>query len=76
MKYTHFRRVSVIKDKQARIEISRAHTMVALLSLLSILLLTMLFMAVSLPTVLVALAIVLLALVALFSIGISLMARK
>jgi hypothetical protein len=75
-KKSKFRRVSEITDKGARTEISRAHVMIALLSVVVIVLLVILNLAVALPTLLLTSAVALLAMVALFSFAVAIFASK
>lgn len=70
-KKTLFNRVDIIKDKVARAEVARAHTMIALLGLICILLLWTLYFALdTTPLILAILASVLLTLIVIFSAGV------
>lgn len=75
-KKTTFNRIDTIKNKTAKLELARAHSMVALLGSISIILLWTLHASIEINTGLAALATVLLALIILFSSGVVYMMLK
>ena len=75
-KKTQFNRLDKIKDPVAKMELARAHTMIALLGVISIALISALHVAnPDLNTILVIAVIALLALIVIFSTGVSISLR-